>query len=296
MIKKKANKKSISDASQVVFGKDSCKNMGKEKGHDKERDDKHSEGPCKVAGKARGYKQSEESVSEKDSKMGRGLHGVREGTGGYKPSKGTPEKGEDSTRPVDSTRYLETSAGVKSYSEIHEILAVAVARKIAEIISSAPKNINITPELICRLHKDVAGSLFPEWAGRFRDVNVRVGSHAPPQFYEVPVYVRLYCDDLAIRFSHIIKEKDAGEIAGLLAWADWRFQWIHPFKDFNGRVGRILLSAVLFKLKLPPTETASVEPDERRRYLDALHSADSGDMTPLIQIWMERISVAVRKK
>lgn len=203
MIKKKANKKSISNASQVVFGKDSCKNMGKEKGHDKERDDKHSEGPCKVAGKAHGYKQPKESVSGKDSKMGRGLHGVREGTGGYKPSKGTPEKGEDSTRPVDSTRYLETSAGVKSYSEIHEILAVAVARKIAEIISSAPKNINITPELICRLHKDVAGSLFPEWAGRFRDVSVRAGSHAPRQFYEVPVYVRLYCDDLAIRFSHL---------------------------------------------------------------------------------------------
>jgi Fic family protein len=183
---------------------------------------------------------------------------------------------------------------VKSCSEVHEILAVAVARKIAEIISSDPKDINVTPEWICRLHKDVAGSLFPEWAGRFRDVNVQVGSHTPPPFCEVPVYVRLYCDDLATRLSNIIKEKDAGEIVGLLAWADWRFQWIHPFKDFNGRVGRILLSAILFKLKLPPTETASVEPNERRRYLDALRSADSGDMTPLIQIWMERISAAVR--
>lgn len=292
MIKKKPNKKS--DASQVVFGRDSCKNMGKETGYDKEGEDKHSKGPCQVAGKALGYKQSEESLSGKDSKMGRGLHGVREGTGGYKPSKGTPEKGEDSTRPVDSTRYLETSSGVKSYSEIHEILAVAVARKIAEIISSAPKDINITPEWICWLHRDVAGSLFPEWAGRFRNVNVQVGSHAPSPFYEVPAYVRLYCDDLATRLSHIIKEKDAGEIAGLLAWADWRFQWIHPFKDFNGRIGRILLSAILFKLKLPPTETASVEPNERRRYLEALRSADSGDMTPLIQIWMQRISEAVR--
>ena len=294
MNKKNPNKKSISDVSHVVFGINSCQDESKEKGYDKETNIKRSKGPCKVAGKARGYKQPEEGLSGKDSQVGRGLHGVREGTGGYKPSKGTSEKGEDSTRPVDSTRYLETSTGVKSYSEVHEILAVAVARKIEEIISSDPEDVNVTPEWICRLHKDVAGQLFPEWAGRFRDVNVQVGSHTPPQFYEVPVYVRLYCDDLNTRFSHIIKGKDAEDIAGLLAWADWRFQWIHPFKDFNGRIGRILLSAILFKLKLPPVETASVEPKERRRYLEALRSADSGNMTPLIQIWMERISAAVR--
>ncbi len=296
MIKKKANKKSISDTSKVVFGINSCQDESKEKEYDKERIDKHSEGPCKVAGKARRYKQSEESLSEKNSQVGRRLHGVREGTGGYKSSKGTPEKGEDSTRPVDSTRYLETSAGVKSYSEIHEILAVAVARKIAEFISSDPDDINITPEWICWLHRDVAGSLFPEWAGRLRDINVQVGSHAPPQFYEVPAYVRLYCDDLATRLSHIIKGKDAGEIAGLLAWADWRFQWIHPFKDFNGRVGRILLSAIMFKLRLPPAKTVSVEPLERKQYFSALRYADSGDISPLSQIWIERLLEAAEGK
>ena len=52
--------------------------------------------------------------------------------------------------------------------------------------------------------------------------------------------------------------------AETLAFADWRFQWIHPFRDFNGRVGRILLSAMLFKLRLPPAETAVVEPDKKK--------------------------------
>jgi len=86
-----------------------------------------------------------------------------------------------------------------------------------------------------------------------------------------------------------LAEKDVKEAAELLAWADWRFQWIHPFKDFNGRVGRILLSAILFKLKLPPAKTISVEPSEMKRYLNALRSADSGDLLPLSHIWMERL-------
>lgn len=219
--------------------------------------------------------------------MGGRFHGVREGTGGYKPSEGASQEGEDSTRPVDSTRYFETTKGLKIYSEVYEDLAVAVARKIVEIIASDPDEIDITPEWICKIHKDIAGSLFPDWAGRFRDMNVQVGSHTPPPYYEVPVFVRLYCDDMKIRLSHA--EKEIKEIAELLAWADWRFQWIHPFKDFNGRVGRILLSAILFKLKLPPAKTISVEPPAMRQYLKALRSADSGDMTQLSHIWMERL-------
>jgi len=48
--------------------------------------------------------------------------------------------------------------------------------------------------------------------------------------------------------------RGAESIAELLAWADWRFQWIHPFKDFNGRVGLILLIALAYKFALPPIE------------------------------------------
>ncbi|HUO77357.1 MAG TPA: Fic family protein [Thermodesulfovibrionales bacterium] len=80
-----------------------------------------------------------------------------------------------------------------------------------------------------------------------------------------------------------------------LAYADWRFQWIHPFKDFNGRVGRILLSAILFKLRLPTAETASVDSQGKKRYLKALHEADAGDLSYLNEIWIERLSDAIKE-
>ena len=85
-------------------------------------------------------------------------------------------------------------------------------------------------------------------------------------------------------------------MAELLAWADWRFQWIHPFKDFNGRVGRILLTAILFKLRLPPAETAAVEPKEREEYLKALRSADRGDISALTEIWLNRLLKAIENE
>ncbi len=293
-MKNKPTKQHSFDTVKVAFGKSSSQNTAKEKDHDKDGDKKVKSESDKVAGKPRGYKLPAESVSREGAGVGGGFHGVREGTGGYKPSKEASQEGEDSTRPVDSTRYFETTKGLKTYSEVYEDLAVAVARKIEYIIASDPDEIAITPEWICKIHKDIAGSLFPDWAGRFRDMNVQIGSHTPPPYYEVSVFVRLYCDDMNTRFSNA--EKDAKEIAALLAWADWRFQWIHPFKDFNGRVGRILLSAILFKLRLPPAKTASVDPSERKQYLSALRYADSGDMSPLSQIWIERLLEAAEGK
>lgn len=78
-------------------------------------------------------------------------------------------------------------------------------------------------------------------------------------------------------------------IAELLAWVDWRFQWIHPFRDFNGRVGRVLLVALGFRLGLPPVDP-SVPESAKAAYFNALRSADTGDLGPLREIWLERLT------
>ncbi len=274
---------------------DKCQNKDKDEIHDKARNKKSSEKAGRVAKKPRGYKPSEEGVSGEDSGLGSKVHGIREGAGEYDPAEGTPGNGEDSTRPVDSTRYLETAQGTKTYSEVAEIIAVSVTKCIEAIVKQTPEDIHITPEWICKLHHDIATALFPDWAGNFRLVNVKVGTHTPPSFYEVPVHMRLYCEDLALRLSPVSGKQDIERLSEILAFADWRFQWIHPFRDFNGRVGRIILAAILFALKLPPAETAVVDLAEKRKYLEALRSADKGDMSALTGIWIERLLSAMKE-
>lgn len=173
-------------------------------------------------------------------------------------------------------------------------MAVTLAGILDEIAQAPPEQITITPEWLCLRHRDLAGQLFPDWAGRYRDLNVRVGAHTPPPFYEVPALMRLFCDDLAERLRHIRpRENDVRVIAELLAWADGRFQWVHPFKDFNGRIGRVLLAALLYKLALPYVKTAPLEPTARQLYLSALQAADHGDLGPLTDLWVRRIVEAL---
>ena len=274
---------------------DKWQNKDKVKSHGKGRNKKGAAKAGRVAKKPRGYKRTEEGLSGEDPGLGGKVHGIREGAGEYDPVEGTSGNGEDSTRPIDSTRYLETAQGVKTYFEVAEIIAVSVTKTIEAVVEQTPEDIRITPEWVCKLHHDIASALFPDWAGHFRLVNVKVGTHTPPSFYEVPVQMRLYCEDLAARLSSASEEKELEKSAEILAFADWRFQWVHPFKDFNGRVGRIILTALLYRLKLPPAETASAETKEREKYFKALRVADAGDLSSLTAIWMERLSKALEE-
>jgi Alw26I/Eco31I/Esp3I family type II restriction m6 adenine DNA methyltransferase len=285
-----------SESGYIVINADKWQNKEKVSKDEQNKDKKGSAKSRKVAKKPHGYNRAKKGISGKGSGLGGEVDGIRERTGEYGPPEGTDREGKDSTRPVDSTRYFETAQGTLSYSAVNEILAVSVTKSIEAVITLTPDEIHFTPEWICKLHDDIAGSLFPEWAGRFRDVNVVVGTHTPPPYFEVPIHVRQYCDDLAARLSFAAKEQKIETFAETLAFADWRFQWIHPFRDFNGRAGRILLSAVLFKLKLPPAETAEVEPEEKEKYLSSLRAADNGDLSMLSEIWLGKLSKAMSEK
>jgi CRISPR-associated endonuclease/helicase Cas3 len=72
-----------------------------------------------------------------------------------------------------------------------------------------------------------------------------------------------------------------------LAFAEGRFLTIHPFYDFNGRVARMLLFALLYRLELPPVQLV---PDDAQKpgYLAALSEADTCNWQPLVEIWRRR--------
>lgn len=100
--------------------------------------------------------------------------------------------------------------------------------------------------------------------------------------------MRRYCEDVEARISSIGSEEHLIEA---LAFAEGRFLSIHPFRDFNGRVARMLLFAILYRLDLPPVELIPDEKDKegRDRYLKALSEADKSDWQPLAEIWKERL-------
>ena len=70
------------------------------------------------------------------------------------------------------------------------------------------------------------------------------------------------------------------------AWLHHRFTQIHPFQDGNGRVARALATLVFLKKDLLPL-VISHTAGQRVSYLDALETADRGDLRKLIALFAE---------
>jgi Fic family protein len=65
------------------------------------------------------------------------------------------------------------------------------------------------------------------------------------------------------------------------AWLHHRFTQIHPFQDGNGRVARCLATLIFIRAGYFPLVIRDTL-EERTRYLDALETADRGDLEPLV--------------
>jgi Fic family protein len=77
------------------------------------------------------------------------------------------------------------------------------------------------------------------------------------------------------------------------AWLHHRFICIHPFEDGNGRVARALVLLVLLRSDYAPLV---VDRDRRAVYVEALDSANEGDLSPLVRLFGELEIVALRSE
>lgn len=68
------------------------------------------------------------------------------------------------------------------------------------------------------------------------------------------------------------------------AWVHHVFTQIHPFPDGNGRVAPAIASLIFLKADWFPLV---VTRDDRVKYLDALESADRGDLRPLVALFAQ---------
>lgn len=207
-----------------------------------------------------------------------GEHGFRGGASGTEiPASGT--------RPSHATRHIETTLGILSYAELAPHLARKVRLLEEDIESGKFDHHQINDSLIRELHTAICGDLVPAMAG-FRRLNVTVGVHTPPPWHQVPTLVRNYAYDLQARWDAIMENSDE-LLLEVLAFAEGRLLFIHPFTDFNGRVTRVVLRLILRWLDIPPVKLVPAE-HEVRAYLAALNEADRNNLKPLIAVWRAR--------
>jgi Fic family protein len=159
----------------------------------------------------------------------------------------------------DAMTWIEKEFEVDAYRRIDEAF-------ISELHRLCVKNLR-TPA------HGGEGDLKP---GKFRSHGVRIlgAKHVPPSPFDIP-------DLIAQLVAFMNADPDPGYDLMRIAVAHHRFEFIHPFGNGNGRVGRLLTYAMLIRAGFRVHEgrilnLSAVFCADREAYMNALSQADSG--------------------
>jgi len=195
---------------------------------------------------------------------------------------------EASTKPKGATTYKQTAFGVISRSKLLKLEVEGTKKGLEFIHELFTKNtiVEVTPDLIKKLHLLSFGWIFPDWAGRYRTVQVMFSGKEALPYYKIPELITNLCRDLHTRLEQINSETEnyLEQVVELLAWFQHQFVLIHPFVDYNGRIARMFTAIILLNLGLPPFEIKASTGQDRKRYLEAMYVGDRGDLSKLEHI------------
>ena len=135
----------------------------------------------------------------------------------------------------------------------------------------------LTEEFLYELHRRMFSAVWA-WAGEVRRTDKNTGVEKRTIRTEVRKLVddarywrdnEVYApDELAVRFHH-------------------RLVWIHPFPNGNGRHARMMADLIAQQADRLPFSWGGASlittSDLRTAYISALHQADQGDITPLME-------------
>ena len=168
---------------------------------------------------------------------------------------------EGSTLDLQEVGLIIEKGITPSGKDLREIYGVTNMREAFNFIK---KMRELTEEKIKKIHFIVMKNILKEDLGIYRTVPVRIiGSNLKPPF---PQDVQKEMKSL-IKWYNKNKSLHPFELACIF---HIKFEKIHPFRDGNGRVGRLLMNFILLKEKYPLLD---IKADKRLQYYKTLGKA-----------------------
>jgi cell filamentation protein len=138
---------------------------------------------------------------------------------------------------------------------------------------------------LCDWHRRWLGAIYP-WAGEYRQVNMGKGGF---QFASAHLVHRLMGEfDRDVLAAHTpCNGMHDARLLDALARTHAEFILIHPFREGNGRLARLLNTLMALQAGSPALDFDGLRGQKKRDYIAAIHAAMGCDYRPLEAVFAE---------
>jgi Fic family protein len=181
---------------------------------------------------------------------------------------------ENSTLSLEETEKILLQIDLDRYISERELFEAKNLARVVSYIDTKAKERELNPDGILSLHAMLMANIRDEIAGRFRkdDEYVRVGSHIAPSPKEIDGgLTTMFAEYNAASHENIIKR---------IARLHLAFEYLHPFVDGNGRIGRVINNYLLMREGFVPI---SIKFIDRLKYYSAFKEFDEKAATGIME-------------
>lgn len=167
----------------------------------------------------------------------------------------------------------------------------ALWRVQEKLIEEVSIDQSFTVEDLCRIHRQWLGKVY-SWAGKQRSVNLSKGGFSFAMAHVIPVLLdeferrqlRQYCPCLFTTHD---------KVAQALAVVHVELMLIHPFREGNGRIGRLLATVMALQAGLPILEFSEMIGERKEEYFAAVRAGLDMNYQPMQALFSDVIEASL---
>lgn len=194
---------------------------------------------------------------------------------------------EDQFEPGSQGAVLKNRQGIVSFVDMQIAETKALLRTTDCMADSFDRDHRFTARDLCLMHEHWLGGIY-SWAGKFRNVMMSKGGF----LFAAPTFIPKLMDEFEARYLgvHTPCRGDDATVAASLAIVHVELVLIHPFRDGNGRLSRLLATLMGLQADLPMLIFDEMEGLRRDRYFAAVQAGMGGDYAPMEDIFLRIIA------
>ncbi|MCK9487941.1 MAG: Fic family protein [Xanthomonadales bacterium] len=191
-------------------------------------------------------------------------------------------------QPGSRGRVLANRAGIVRVRDMQQAESSALEALTLALLDEVEMAQCFTAADLCNWHRRWLGELY-DWAGQYRQVNIGKGGFQFAAAHLLPRLMAGYERESLALFTPCM-DMDDERLAQALAVTHAELVLVHPFRDGNGRLARLLNTLMALQAGLPTLDYGGIRGRNKRYYIGAIHASLNRNYAPMERVFRSVIA------
>ena len=198
---------------------------------------------------------------------------------------------EDQFESGSGNHVLKNLQGIKTIRQMDIVENYALMAVLLKCVKKYSEKHSFTANDICAIHKDWLGGIY-SWAGHYRNVDLSKGDFRFAHARYIPESMNDFERKILKKYTPChFQDKD--QLAEALATVHIEFIQIHPFREGNGRLARVLADLMALQNGFPTLNYGKMNKN-KPRYIKAIHAGANNNFEPMKELFSKIIKDSLK--